>query len=337
MGGTLRTVAVDFCDEPHRRNADRAFATVTQLTSLRVPHLYLLRVTPEAAMKRFCLLAALMLLSSSAHAGGISFVIGGHRIHIDSVRCRSLSCVSVSGFSRREDIGDNCHPAKAAPATTAPVAAAPVASRPPVPAPAVPAAPPPIVVYKPAPVAPAQVVAPPPPAPPPPAPPPPAAPHLVTTPPPAVVTPTPPPAPPPPVVVPARPVPPVVRISHETDDEPDDGPIGDWQTETDSLVRIRLCGHALCGYALDKETRDLGEALLINMKPKQGTQWSGNVYSHDSGSTHYGTMEMKGTNTLRVEACAFGRFYCTGANWIRVSQTPRRLITERQIKAEPRS
>ncbi|WP_426436226.1 DUF2147 domain-containing protein [Bradyrhizobium genosp. P] len=121
------------------------------------------------------------------------------------------------------------------------------------------------------------------------------------------------------------------------EDEPADGTIGDWQTETDSLVRIRLCGRALCGYALDKETRDLGEAVLINMKPKKGAQWSGNVYSHDSGNTHYGTMETKGANTLRVEACAFGGFYCTGTNWTRASPAPRRMITQQQIQSEPRS
>ena len=35
-------------------------------------------------------------------------------------------------------------------------------------------------------------------------------------------------------------------------------------------------------------------------------------YSQDSGETYYGTMSMKGINTLRVEACAIGRFYCSG-------------------------
>ena len=44
--------------------------------------------------------------------------------------------------------------------------------------------------------------------------------------------------------------------------------------------------------------------MLVNMKPKSDTQWTGNVYSRDSGDTHYGTMEMKGSNTLRIEACA---------------------------------
>ncbi|KJC52860.1 hypothetical protein UP09_00425 [Bradyrhizobium sp. LTSP885] len=272
-------------------------------------------------MKRFCLLAALMLFSPSAHAGnGISFSIGGHRIHLDSVRCRSLSCVSVDGASRRDDGGDDARVTKPPPASAA-IPAAPASN------------PPPVVVYKPAPVALPPIATPPAPAPPP---------RVVTAPPPAVVVPPPPPPTPPPVVrpaEPARPVPQVVRVSREPEDEPAEGPIGDWQTEANNLVRIRLCGRALCGYALDRETRDLGEAVLINMKPKQDAQWSGNIYSHDSGNTYYGTIELTDPDRMLVAACALGRFYCTTADWTRVSRTPRqqRVITQRQSQPEPRS
>jgi uncharacterized protein (DUF2147 family) len=277
-------------------------------------------------MKRFCLLAVLMLFSPSAHAGnGISFSIGGHRIHIDSVRCRSLSCVSVDGASRRDDGGDTARAVRPppVPVTTGAIPAAPPASNPS-----------PVVVYKPAPVLLPPIAAPPAPSPPP---------RVVTAPPPAVVVPPAPPPPSPPAARPAEPAPQVVRVSREPEDEPAEGPIGDWQTETDSLVRIRLCGRALCGYALDKETRDLGEAVLINMKPKKGSQWSGNVYSHDSGNTYYGTIELTDADRMRVEACALGRFYCTGADWTRVSHTPQRapqqqrVITQRQSQPEPQS
>ena len=43
-------------------------------------------------MKRFCFLAVLIALSSSAHAGrSISFSVGSHRVHIESSRhCRSV-------------------------------------------------------------------------------------------------------------------------------------------------------------------------------------------------------------------------------------------------------
>ena len=56
----------------------------------------------------------------------------------------------------------------------------------------------------------------------------------------------------------------------------------------------RKCGHALCGYVLNSSSNDRGETVLINMKPKTDRQWTGNVYSQDSGETYYGTMAMKG-------------------------------------------
>lgn len=127
-----------------------------------------------------------------------------------------------------------------------------------------------------------------------------------------------------------------MRVSREAD-EPDDGPIGDWQTEANNLVRIRLCGTALCGYALDRTTRDLGEAVLINMKPKNGARWNGGVYSQDSGNIRYGTIELKGADKLRVSSCALGRVYCTGADWVRVSHARQRVITQGQLRGEPRS
>ena len=102
--------------------------------------------------------------------------------------------------------------------------------------------------------------------------------------------------------------------------KPADSPIGDWQTEGKGTVRIAKCGNALCGYVLDAPSNDKGEAILINMKPKTDRQWTGSVYSQDSGETYYGTMAMKGINTLRVEACALGRFYCSGNNWSRITR-----------------
>ena len=122
------------------------------------------------------------------------------------------------------------------------------------------------------------------------------------------------------------------------EDDPADTPVGDWQSEgSKGAVRIERCGKALCGYALNPSSSDKGEAVLVNMKPKTGSQWTGNVYSHDSGDTYYGTMALKGPNALRVEACALGKFYCTGNNWSRIAARPERLITSRQFVPEPRS
>ncbi len=50
-------------------------------------------------MKKFYLAAALLLATTSAHAGGntISFQIEGHRIRIEAPRnCSSLDCIKVT-------------------------------------------------------------------------------------------------------------------------------------------------------------------------------------------------------------------------------------------------
>jgi hypothetical protein len=288
-------------------------------------------------MKRIYLVAVLMALSSSAHAGSsISFSVGGHRIHIEaSSHCRSTSCasVSVSGIydSRRkrdrfdDDDRDQApvKPAPPAPQIISPPA--PPAYNPP--APTVVVSTPP-AVYKPA-AAVTQIAAAPPPPPPRvqqaaiPLPPPPPVQQV------AIPVPPPPPAP---VAAPQ-----VSRVSHEVEQEVADTPVGDWQTEGKGAIRITRCGIALCGYILNSSSDDRGEAVLINMKLKTDTQWSGSVYSHDSGDTFYGTMNLKTPNTLRVEACALGRFYCSGNNWSRISGRAESLMTSRQVLAAPRS
>src|SRR5258705_7154839 len=56
----------------------------------------------EAPMKKFYLAAALLLATTSAHAGGnsVSFQIEGHRIRIEAPRnCSSLDCIKISAPS----------------------------------------------------------------------------------------------------------------------------------------------------------------------------------------------------------------------------------------------
>ena len=296
-------------------------------------------------MKRFCAVAVLMLLVSPAHAGeSFSFVIGGHHIHIEASRhCNSTSCVSVSipgiyqkraRFYRDDDDAPNTPPpapvaaSVAPPANTpqaAPVACAPAAVPvPPVAAQIVTALQPQI---QPAPIQPVTIAAVRPPQPAPPA-----------------IAPTPPP--PPPVI--ARPAeaallppraaapPRLSKVVHRVEEEPD-SPLGDWQTEGHKgLVRIEPCGQALCGYVLDSSSNAKGETVLIDMKSKAAAEWSGNIYSRDSGNTYYATMTLKGPDSLQVEACALGRFFCSGNAWSRIAK-PDRLITYRQTSTEPRS
>ena len=299
--------------------------------------------------QRFCYLAVLMALSSSAHAGNsFSFTVGGHHIQIEAPKnCASASCVSLSipgiyqsGRRRERDDDDNRNAkqtvaAPVAPPAPAAVCAPPAAtSRPPTetvssiptPAAAAPIAAPiiaPAVVRPAAPVA-QQVAVPPPP------PMQPAQPVATTT--PAVV---PPPASPPPAPI-ARPAPEIAprvsRVSHEVEDEPTDSPLGDWQTEGNKgSVRIERCGEALCGFVLNLASNAKGETILIDMKPKATSEWSGNIYSRDSGNTYYATIAMKGPNSLQVQACALGHFFCSANVWSRIDIKPMRAITGRSI------
>ena len=108
-------------------------------------------------MKRFCFLAVLIALSSSAYAGrSISFSVGSHRVHIESSRhCRSVSCASMSisrklDWRRKRDRYDDdrdvavpAKPAPSAPQTISPPA--PPATT--APAKTIVAAPPPAVLH----------------------------------------------------------------------------------------------------------------------------------------------------------------------------------------------
>jgi uncharacterized protein (DUF2147 family) len=283
-------------------------------------------------MKRLLCLAVLMMLGSSAHAGGFSFVAGGHRIRIDAPRyCGSPSCVSlsISGIRRREWNEDiDAAPAKpAAPQLASSAATLPSqtpASQPPV-EPQAAAPPSPLVNETPPAPAPRQVAAP-------------ALPATPIEPVTAQLTPlsAPPPTPAADVAAPAAPQ--RLKVSHEADEEPMDAPLGDWRTEgARGSVRIERCGRALCGYVLDIRSNAMGETVLINMKPKAADIWSGNIYSRASGATYDATIAMKGANSLRVEACALGRFFCSANIWSRIVTRPQELITSRQTSPEPRS
>src|SRR5690242_3455038 len=101
-------------------------------------------------------------------------------------------------------------------------------------------------------------------------------------------------------------------------DDADDSPRGMWQAEGNKgWVRIEPCGAALCGYMFDPATAARGEAILINMRPRAETEWDGKLYSR-SGSFYDARITMTTANTLRVQACAVGRFLCSNSLWSRL-------------------
>lgn len=269
-------------------------------------------------------LIALLTMAPPAEAGSYSFSIGGHRFHVEAPRnCRSTSCVSVSNRSLRttEDAGTASAPPPA-PIVQAPQPVCPTA----------PVRPPQATIVAP-PALPAPVLA-------------------ATTSQPVVPPPAPrleapraealSPSPPrvdlqpvdPPVAAPRPEIKPTAPIAQRSDDEPAYSPLGEWESSgAKGTVRIERCGPALCGFALT-EASNRGESVLVNMKPKTHDVWTGSIYSRSSGSTYYGTMTLKASGKLHVEACAIGRLWCSGNDWTRI-ETPREplITTSRQWSA----
>jgi uncharacterized protein (DUF2147 family) len=128
--------------------------------------------------------------------------------------------------------------------------------------------------------------------------------------------PAPPPLPPPPVVATVTPAPkppdPPVQAANS--------PLGVWLTEEkEGKVRIEQCGPNLCGYSVDAKSNANGEQVLINMKPGKDSKWSGRILDPNTGSTYDSTIALKGSDTLRVQGCAFGGMFCGGQTWSRVN------------------
>jgi Uncharacterized protein conserved in bacteria (DUF2147) len=240
-------------------------------------------------MKKLTILAALLMTTTCAYAGNnsISFEIDGHKVKIEAPKnCDQLSCIKISGFdfngfgSKRFDDDDDAAVKADAP------------------------------VQKPAPTPQATAPLPQPQTP--------ATPAVGTAPAPAAVAATstqpvvkdngalPPTAPA--TATPANPAPVAAPVQAAAT------PIGVWSTEDDKgRVRIESCGQNLCGYAVKT-----GEKILINMKPSDA-KWVGRIHDPDSGRDYDSTIAMKGTNSLRVQGCAFGGLFCGGQIWNRVS------------------
>jgi hypothetical protein len=242
----------------------------------------------EPVMKKLYILAALLMATTSARAGGITLQINGERVRVEAPRnCSGISCIKITspGYtgtlgnidlkgmgskSKNDDDVVATAPAAPAPAqATAPQPAAPTAT-----------------AVTPAP---AQTTV-------------------------AARTEAAPPAPPPPPApVAAAPAPQPAPVAAAAATDPN-SPIGIWSTEENKgNVRIEECGANLCGYSVNT-----GARILINMKP-QGSKWTGRIHDPDSGRNYDSTIALKGTDALKVQGCAFGGMFCGGQTWKRVS------------------
>lgn len=275
-----------------------------------------------------CLAIAVLLLASSAAQAQYTFDYGGRTITIDPDR----GTVSIPGVydntgkkakksreeaererSRKQSPQQAKNDPQAAPEPAAPAAPAPAeqAAIPPASAP-IPAAPPPPAAATAAPstataaVAPAETAAP-----------------AVAAPAPQVQQSAPAPVQPAPAPV-AAPAPapaPQKQAAAPAASAaiPSTSPLGVWLTEEkEGKVRIEQCGVNLCGYSVDKKSNQNGEQVLINMKPGKD-KWSGRILDPNTGSTYDSTIALKGSDSLRVQGCAFGGVFCGGQTWTRVN------------------
>jgi uncharacterized protein (DUF2147 family) len=124
----------------------------------------------------------------------------------------------------------------------------------------------------------------------------------------------------PPVVATAPPVPPAPPAPAAPTVQSANSPLGVWLTEEkEGKVRIEQCGANLCGYSVDSKSSKNGEQVLINMKPGKDSKWSGRIFDPNTGSTYDSTIALKGSDTLRVQGCAFGGMFCGGQTWSRLN------------------
>jgi uncharacterized protein (DUF2147 family) len=270
-------------------------------------------------MKRLFALAAFLLASTAAQAQ-YSFDYGGRTIRIDPDR----GTVSIPGVydntgrrKRAHSDRDGDHPRKQAPEQAKVEPLTPVQPDAAPPAVVAPANRTPDPSTTTANVAPADTA---------PSPPPPAnTPATVPAPAAQDAAPAAAPSAPAPAVVTAPPPPPApaqkqAAAAPTSNMQPSTTPLGLWLTEEkEGQVRIEQCGASLCGYSVDKKSNQNGEQVLINMKPAKDSKWSGRILDPNTGSTYDSTIAMKGSDTLRVQGCAFGGMFCGGQTWSRVN------------------
>jgi uncharacterized protein (DUF2147 family) len=266
-------------------------------------------------MKRLFAIAAFVLASTAAQAQ-YSFEYGGRTIRIDPDR-GTVSIPGVydnSGRRTKRSHGDRDSdrsrkqpPQQAKANPQAPAADPPPAGQAPAPATATTSPEPATATAN---VAPADTAAPPQPAASAPAPQVQAAPQVQQDAAPAAR-----PAPPPVVATTApTPKPPAAAVQSAN------SPLGVWLTEEkEGKVRIEQCGANLCGYSVDAKSNQNGDQVLINMKPGKDSKWSGRILDPNTGSTYDSTIALKGSDSLRVQGCAFGGMFCGGQTWSRLN------------------
>ena len=107
---------------------------------------------------------------------------------------------------------------------------------------------------------------------------------------------------------------------------------GMWLVKDGSLLRIRNCGDAVCGYIAsdapastaqgcadsNQATRSMvGVQVLSSMHPAGPGKWTGRLFNPKDGNTYTGNLIEIGPDAVRIEGCMFG--ICGGENLVRAS------------------
>ena len=110
---------------------------------------------------------------------------------------------------------------------------------------------------------------------------------------------------------------------------------GTWMNPYGSVaVRTGACDGKLCGWVVwanAEAKRDAGDAgvdhlvgveLLESYHQQRGAKWSGTVYVPDLGHRFSSTITSIGPNTLKVQGCLIGGFFCKSQLWQRIEHLP---------------
>lgn len=104
---------------------------------------------------------------------------------------------------------------------------------------------------------------------------------------------------------------------------------GLWQTEVDdgayAYIRMAPCGDFLCGVIErtfnsggEYQSPNLGRVLVINMRPRGGGRYRGQVWRPSNDKIYTGKMDMQGGNRLKLRGCVAGGLLCSAQIWTRL-------------------
>ena len=103
---------------------------------------------------------------------------------------------------------------------------------------------------------------------------------------------------------------------------------GVWQTEADdgafAMVRIQPCGAAFCGTIIrtfkdggEYQSPNIGKPIVINMAPKGGGAYEGQVWRPSNDKIYLGKIDVAGQN-MKLRGCVAGGLFCASQSWVKL-------------------